>query len=89
MNEENIKKQDKFLFMSTDDSKVRVTLSNDIKEFKYFCHYGIHPTPEDFKKLKKEGIIIFNGNDTWYYIIQHNAWTYMNLDLKLMISKTF
>jgi hypothetical protein len=80
-------KQNKYVFLRVDENGLAIKFSDDINDFKTWNHYGFIPEPEHLEKLTREGIAAWTGNDTWYYIMQHDAWRYMNLDLRTEIDK--
>jgi hypothetical protein len=77
----------RYAFLQVGESGVKIELSNDLEEFKYFNHYGFIPESKDIEILKRKGVVGWTGNDTWYYIMQHDTWKYMNLDLRIEVGK--
>jgi len=69
-----------YAFLRLDEEGVKIKLSNYLDDFKSFCHYGFFPDEESLQMLKETGVVGWNGNDTWYYIMQHDTWGYMNLN---------
>jgi hypothetical protein len=58
-----------------------VKLAKDLNEFKDFCHYAglsdwdVHKQVI-LQNIDKYGFYIFDGNDAWYYVVQHPEWWY-------------
>jgi hypothetical protein len=84
--EKNIK--NKYVFIKLDESGITISLSSDINEFKRFNHYGFIPGLTDLETLERDGVVGWTGNDTWYYIMQHDAWQYMDLDFRVDVVKS-
>jgi hypothetical protein len=63
-------------------------LSDNLEDFKCFNHYGFIPELKDIEVLEKKGVVGWMGNDTWYYIMQHDTWRYMNMDLQIETGRT-
>jgi hypothetical protein len=80
--------KNKYVFIRLGENGVTILFSDDLNEFKKFNHYGFIPDLEDLEKLRKDGVVGWTGNDTWYYIMQHDTWRYMNLDLKIDVIKS-
>jgi hypothetical protein len=78
-------KKEKFAFLRVDELGIDAKISDDINEFKEFNHYGFVPNKKNFEELKRDGVTGWTGNDVWYYIIQHDTWSYMNFDLDIKI----
>jgi hypothetical protein len=83
-----IENENKYVFLRVGEDGLTIKFSDDINDFKTWNHYGFIPEPEHLEKLEKEGIVGWIGNDTWYYIMQHDTWRYMNLDLHAKIDKS-
>jgi hypothetical protein len=80
--------ENKYVFLKLDENGLTIKFSDDINEFKIWNHYGFEPEPEHLAILEKEGLVSWTGNDTWYYILQHDTWRYMNLDLRAEIDRS-
>jgi hypothetical protein len=85
---QQVQNKDKYVFIKLGEEGVTISLSDNLDEFSNFNHYGFKPTLEDLETLKKDGVVGWTGNDTWYYIMQHGAWRYMNLDLRIDVFKS-
>jgi hypothetical protein len=86
--EDESKKENKYVFLGLGENGLTLKFSDDINSFEIWNHYGFIPQPEHFEKLEKDGVVGWTGNDTWYYIMQHDTWRYMNLDLSAKIDKS-
>jgi uncharacterized protein YneR len=84
--EEKIK--NKYVFIKLGEEGVTICFANNLDNFKNFNHYGFVPELKDLEVLKKEGVVGWTGNDVWYYIMQHDTWKYMNLDLRVDVAKS-
>ncbi|GHV13226.1 hypothetical protein FACS189491_07850 [Spirochaetia bacterium] len=68
-----------YLFIRLDECSADVKLAEDLNEFKEFCHYAdlsdwdIHKQTV-LQNIDKYGFYIFDGNDVWYYVVQHHMW---------------
>jgi hypothetical protein len=80
-------KNPRYVFLQVGELGIKIELSDDLEEFKYFNHYGFIPELKDMEILKRKGVVGWTGNDTWYYIMQHDTWRYMNLDLRIEVGK--
>jgi hypothetical protein len=80
--------ENKYVFIKLDEEGVTICFSNNLDKFKKFNHYGFSPDLKDLETLKREGVVGWTGNDTWYYIMQQDTWRYMNLDLKIDVVKS-
>jgi hypothetical protein len=78
----------KYVFIKLGEEGIAITLSDNLDKFKDFNHYGIIPSLKDLETLKRDGVVGWTGNDTWYYIMQHDTWRYMNLDLRIDVIKS-
>jgi hypothetical protein len=64
---------------SNQSSHAQSKLAKDLNEFKDFCHYSwmsewdVHKQ-RILQNVDKYGFYIFDGNDTWYYVVQHPEW---------------
>jgi hypothetical protein len=74
-----------YAFLQVGESGVKIELSDNLEEFKYFNHYGFTPKLNDMKILKRKGVVGWTRNDTWYYIMQHDTWSYMNNGLRMEV----
>jgi hypothetical protein len=81
-------KKKKYAFLRVDEDGIGIRLSDNLDDFKKFNHYGFEPEQEHIDDMKEEGIASWTGNDTWYYIIQHNSWDYMDLNPKIIVEKS-
>jgi hypothetical protein len=80
-------KNPRYVFLRVGESGVKIELSDNLDDFRSFNHYGFIPELKDIEILKKKGVVGWTGNDTWYYIMQHDTWRYMNLDLRIEVGK--
>lgn len=80
-------KNPRYVFLRVDESGIKIELSDNLEKFKYFNHYGFIPESKDIEILRKKGVVGWTGNDTWYYIMQHDTWRYMNLYLRIEVGK--
>jgi hypothetical protein len=69
-----------YLFMRLNEDHVSVKISKDLDEFRDFCHYaGLSDWDEHkqviLQNIAEHSIYVFTGNDTWYYVAQHDMWT--------------
>jgi hypothetical protein len=68
-----------YLFIRISENNATVKLTEDLNEFKEFCHYSglsdwdVHKQVI-LQNMRKLGIYIFDGNDVWYYVVQHPLW---------------
>ena len=74
-----------YAFIKLDEDGVKIQLSNDLEEFKQFCHYGFSPSKEALEMLEATGVIGWNGNDTWYYIMQHETWRGLGYNINIHV----
>lgn len=68
-----------YLFIRMDESGVVTKLTDNLNDFKEFCHYSSLSDWGDHKKFIKKCLqqtcqYEFTGNDTWYYILIHPTW---------------
>ena len=81
----------KYLFVRLDEEGAQVKLSEDLDEFKTFCHYASLSDWAHHKKiildcLDRDTVYTFTANDTWYYVLAHNVWEICDLSkLKLTV----
>jgi hypothetical protein len=80
--------KNKYVFIKLGEEGVTICFANNLEWFKKFNHYGFNPDLKDIETLKKDGVVGWTGNDTWYYIMQHDTWRYMNLDLRVDVAKS-
>jgi hypothetical protein len=71
--------KDKYLFIRIDEAGVVTQLTDNLDDFKSFCHYSSLSDWTDHKKLIKKCIqktcqYAFTGNDVWYYVLIHPTW---------------
>jgi len=69
----------KYLFIRLDETGVVTQESCDLDEFKQFCHYASLSDWDQHKNtilscLNNYTCYEFNGNDVWYYVLQHPTW---------------
>ena len=68
-----------YLFIRMDEAGVVTQLTDNLDDFKSFCHYSsLNDWPEHEKLIKKclqkTCQYAFTGNDVWYYILIHPTW---------------
>jgi hypothetical protein len=80
--------ENKYVFIKIGESGITIGFYSDLNEFRNFNHYGFLPELKDLETLKRDGVVGWKGNDTWYYIMQHDTWRYMNLDLRIDVVKS-
>lgn len=69
----------KYLFIRMFEDGVKTQLTDNLDEFKTFCHYCDLSDWAEHKKhikkcLQKTCMYEFTGNDVWYYILTHPVW---------------
>jgi len=78
-----------YVFIKLDEDGITIEMTNNLDDFRKFNHYGFIPHEEHLIELKEKGITMWRGNDTWYSILQHNSWCYMNLELDIKIKSFY
>jgi hypothetical protein len=85
--ENSVESRGKYAFIRIDEKGVKVRMADSLIEFRDFNHYGITPEPKDIEALERYGVAGWTGCDTWYYIMQHDTWRYMNASLRIDAGK--
>ena len=68
-----------YLFIRMFEDGVTTQLTDNLDDFKEFCHYSSLSGWGEHKKLIKKCLqktcqYEFTGNDVWYYILIHPTW---------------
>ena len=68
-----------YLFIRMDEEGAITKLTDNLDDFKSFCHYSSLSDWAGHKKLikkclQKTCMYEFTGNDVWYYILIHPTW---------------
>ena len=71
--------KDKYLFIRMFEDGATTKLTDNLDDFKEFCHYSSLSSWDEHKKLIKKCLqktcqYEFTGNDVWYYILSHPVW---------------
>ena len=71
--------KNKYLFIQMFEDGVTTQLTDNLDDFKEFCHYSSLSDWAEHKKLIKKCLrkscqYEFTGNDVWYYILIHPTW---------------
>ena len=80
-----------YLFIRMDEAGTVTQLTDNLDDFKSFCHYSSLSDWTEHEKLIKKCLqktcqYAFTGNDVWYYILIHPTWELIpNSDLTLTI----
>lgn len=72
-------KKNNYLFIRMFEDGVKTQLTDNLDDFKEFCHYGNLSDWSEHKKLIKKCLqktcqYEFTGNDVWYYVLIHPTW---------------
>jgi hypothetical protein len=66
-----------YVFLQVGESGVKIELSDNLKEFKYFNHYGFTPKLNDMKILKRKGVV--GWMDEERYMVLHYATRHLEI----------